>query len=725
MNDSVVVGEEQKKAKFRVDSRLITQILGSEIIESHSIAFAEQIKNSKDAGATEVEIDFSNMKNDEITIEDNGCGMSEKEVEEDWFLLGNSKKEGEVAFSGGKGIGRLSLFKIGKKFQVRTSDGKSMTTFDISENELMKGEADSFETDLDIEFETDFIGTKITIKELDSEISLEEIEVELNNLLSDKNELDLKIKYPLDFKETNFLTKEDIADIVPFSATIDINFDNFTSIEDIKYNFSAKLEKEVIYENSNFLSKFEKPLNELIERKENILDIGELHFELRNFFFENSQVKYLPKSVNDKSIRDYFLKVHQGINIYRNEFKIYGHGSEDWLKLAENRLSKPGENIDNKLSYGIITLDDGKSGQLKEKSSREGFIRNSTSKLFRELILIIVKQFGQDRQKSSKNMRAKIAQLKAEEERKKQEEAEKKKLEEQQSNSDNSTANKQNTEVTEVTERSNPGNNDNTGNVNDQVNITENEKSILKKSEWSIEQGDSIYLKHPEFVNSEFINDVKLACSGGLIVNQDIVSNDNIPGDYIVDYVYGERSEKLSLTILKRKIINHKKTDDFFRNSNQFTGEIDLSNINTLVTQLDGLNYDKKYLLYIISFRAILESLVKEYISKRPNLNLNGNLKDNVKITIDDLLLVLQTNKHDPLQSRKQIIHEKFKGWSALKNFLSTLKVKFEADNYDQFLHSLTHNPTIIDKTLALEVANEMILPLYILINCLDEKGII
>ena len=92
MNDSVKADEEQKKAKFKVDSRLITQILGSEIIESHSIAFAEQIKNSKDANAAEVKIDFSNMKNDEIIIEDNGCGMSEKEVEKDWILLGNSDK---------------------------------------------------------------------------------------------------------------------------------------------------------------------------------------------------------------------------------------------------------------------------------------------------------------------------------------------------------------------------------------------------------------------------------------------------------------------------------------------------------------------------------------------------------------------------------------------------------------------------------------------------------
>lgn len=706
MNEIVVAGENKKKAKFKIDSRLITQILGSEIIESHSIAFAEQIKNAKDAGATLVTIDFSNMENDEITIEDNGSGMSESDVNEDWFLLGKSKKEGDVSSSGGKGIGRLSLFKIGSEFQVKTSNGKSITTFNISEEELMGDKADAFETELYTEMKTDPLGTKITINKLNSEISLEEIEVELNNLLSEDNRLSLEIIYPASFEDTSFLRKNDIADIVPFSATVDIDFDNFNTVDDIKYTFTANLKNEVVYENDSFFKKFNKSLTELIEKQGVTLNIGKLHFELKNFFFENNQEKYLPKSINDKSIKEYFLKVHQGINIYRNGFKIYGHGSEDWLKLAENRVKKPGENIDNKLSYGVITLDDNKSEQLKEKSNREGFIRNGSSKLFKELISIIVKQFGQDRQKASKNIKTKISQLKAEEEKTKK----------QQDSSGKTSPDTKNTEQNKA---------NNTNNSNGIKNTLLNKTNILKISHKTINQGDMLYLKDPNLINNDFSNGVKLVYSGDLKIDKDMVRSDNTPGKYSVGYIYGEHSEKLSLTILKRKIINKKKTDEFFKNSNQFNGEIDLSNINTLVHQLDGLEYSQKYLLYIISFRAILESLVKDYISKRPNLHLKSSLQENVEITIVDLLIVIETNKKDQYQSEKILIHEKFKGRSALKNFLSSLKIKFNKNGYDQFLHSLTHNPTIIDKSLALEVTNEMILPLYVLINSLDEKGII
>ncbi|GIO21130.1 hypothetical protein J18TS1_42300 [Oceanobacillus oncorhynchi subsp. incaldanensis] len=718
MEETVTMSEEEKKAKFKVDSRLITQILGSEIIESHSIAFAEQIKNAKDAEATEVIIDFSNMENDMITIEDNGNGMSESEVESDWFLLGNSKKERETSSSGGKGIGRLSLFKIGSSFQVKTSNGESVTTFNIFGEELKKKNADFYETNLYSEIKNEPAGTKIIINELDNEISLEEIELELNNLLSKDNNLELKIVYPMSYKQTTFLSTEEIEDIVPFSATININFDEFNSIDDVDYKFIAKLKNETVYENVSFLPKFKKTMVELIEKQGDILNIGKLHFELKNFFFENNQEKYLPKSINDKSIRDYFLKAYQGINIYRNGFKIYGHGSEDWLKLTENRVAKPGENIDNKLSYGVITLDDDRSEQLKEKSNREGFIRNRSSKLFKELLLIIVKQFGQDRSKAAKNIRAKITQLKAEEERKKQEKVEIETSKNQQKTSkDNYSRVPDEDEGVSKQEHSES--------TRDTTSEEPSKENILKFSNTSIDQGDMFFLKHPDLVNGNFMDKVRLVCPSGLITDQDMVTIDNVPGDYTIDYICGEISEKFNLTINKRKIINRRKMDEFFKDSNQFNGEIDLSNINTLVLQLDGLDYSRKYLLYIISFRAILESLVKDYISKRSDLNLKSSLQKNVEVTIDDLLNVIDIKKHDPFKSEKSAIHEKFKGRAALKNFLSTLKIKFNSSNYDQFLHSLTHNPTKIDKSLALEVSNEMILPLYVLINSLDKKGII
>ncbi|HCX6194262.1 TPA: hypothetical protein OZX80_002213, partial [Listeria monocytogenes] len=140
----------------------------------------------------------------------------------------------------------------------------------------------------------------------------------------------------------------------------------------------------------------------------------------------------------------------------------------------------------------------------------------------------------------------------------------------------------------------------------------------------------------------------------------------------------------------------------------------------------DGLKYSEKNLLYIISFRAILESTIKNYIFKRSTLELRSKLKDNVLTAIDDLLIITEIKgKNDPLKEKKATIHKKFKGRDQLRSFLMSLKVKFDKEKYDKFFHSLTHNPAIIEETLALELANDIILPIHVLVHCLEEADII
>ncbi|PZF88729.1 hypothetical protein C1903_08830 [Listeria ivanovii] len=170
---------------------------------------------------------------------------------------------------------------------MKTSNGEAVTTFSISNKELIGKKAESFEIDLYSEIRNENIGTQIKINELDNEINLEEIELELNNLLSNDNKLDLKIIYPVDFESTTFLSKDDVEKVVPFSASIFIDFDNFNKIEDISYNFTARLQNEIVYKNTKFLSKFTKILNQLIEKKKDALNIGNFSFDLTNFFFDN------------------------------------------------------------------------------------------------------------------------------------------------------------------------------------------------------------------------------------------------------------------------------------------------------------------------------------------------------------------------------------------------------------------------------------------------------
>lgn len=92
---------------------------------------------------------------------------------------------------------------------------------------------------------------------------------------------------------------------------------------------------------------------------------------------------------------------------------------------------------------------------------------------------------------------------------------------------------------------------------------------------------------------------------------------------------------------------------------------------------------------------------------------------------ITDLQRVIKANKTDPLKIQKNRVHVKFKGYENLNNFLVSIETKFQNQNYDKFLHSLTHNPTRIENSFAKEIANELILPLYMLIYWLSKENII
>ena len=78
--------------KFTIDARVILQ-LGRDSIKDHTTALIELIKNSYDADAKLVEIEiYSKETNDLIRVADNGFGMTEKELENNWLRIGYSEK---------------------------------------------------------------------------------------------------------------------------------------------------------------------------------------------------------------------------------------------------------------------------------------------------------------------------------------------------------------------------------------------------------------------------------------------------------------------------------------------------------------------------------------------------------------------------------------------------------------------------------------------------------
>jgi hypothetical protein len=114
---------------FTVDAALLRE-LGERLVGRPHIALAELIKNSYDADATRVDINF---EPGQIEVIDNGHGMSLTEFKRFWMRVGSPHKQ-ELRHSrklsrpltGSKGVGRLAAQFLAKDLELRTSaDGSA------------------------------------------------------------------------------------------------------------------------------------------------------------------------------------------------------------------------------------------------------------------------------------------------------------------------------------------------------------------------------------------------------------------------------------------------------------------------------------------------------------------------------------------------------------------------------------------------------------------------
>ncbi len=123
-------------AKFRTKARAL-DMLGRQQIADASTAISELFKNAHDAYADHVEVDY--FRSDSLlVIRDDGIGMTLKEFESNWLVLGTDSKiaspqgmqphrllnKPERAIMGEKGIGRLAIALLGPQVLVLTRSAR-------------------------------------------------------------------------------------------------------------------------------------------------------------------------------------------------------------------------------------------------------------------------------------------------------------------------------------------------------------------------------------------------------------------------------------------------------------------------------------------------------------------------------------------------------------------------------------------------------------------------
>lgn len=171
-----------KSAHFKVDPKL-AELLG-ETYRSIEEATKELIDNSYDADSENVDIILPDdlTVNPTITIKDNGSGMKEKEVRNEYLNIANSRtsRKGSISYlkkrkvKGRKGIGKFAGLMVATQMKVETYAAGKKIIIIINKDELAKAGYDLEKVPLPISVEDcdeNLHGTTITLEGLNQNLN--------------------------------------------------------------------------------------------------------------------------------------------------------------------------------------------------------------------------------------------------------------------------------------------------------------------------------------------------------------------------------------------------------------------------------------------------------------------------------------------------------------------------------------------------------------------------
>lgn len=419
------------KFNFEFSPNLII-LLGEQLIHDKKIALSELVKNAYDADASKVEVE---IKNNQIAITDDGCGMSLNTVKTVWLKPGVSPKVKNIKEGiltpkfnrmpiGEKGVGRLGSHKLGHSIELYTKSAGNKEIYlninwkdlEISKN-LNDSPIEVIENETAKYFKSD-TGTKILISDLKEtweKKDLNRLSDDLTSLIapfSDKENFNITLQkdgeiFSNDLKEQANRIKDSA--LFTFDVTIK---DGFVSKFDYKFMPWLGLEKVNkrainIANNIDLLQKsigkenkilsFDKPLNAYKDLK-----IGEVNFVGFIYDYDNilwDTQKQLLKEY--KSSTKIYMKANGGIRVYRDGFRVFNYGEKgnDILELDLKRVNRPAGKISSNQILAAIKLDRKDSTGLIEKTNREGFINSPSLAYLQNMldaILDIISNFRQD-----------------------------------------------------------------------------------------------------------------------------------------------------------------------------------------------------------------------------------------------------------------------------------------------------------------------------------------
>jgi signal transduction histidine kinase len=424
-----------EKLVFRVRPRLLT-LLGDQLIRDATLAVFELVKNAYDADATRCAVTLEHPTDESrarIIVEDDGVGMDEETLRDVWMVIATDfralQRRDEKRTRkfhrfplGEKGLGRLSAHKLGRFIRLITRARGGQEYVLEFEWELIESAKDLESAGIDLNerepqtFKGNRHGTRFEItnlRETWSRGQARRLHRAVNSLCSPfKGPEDFEVNLSIPGHEEwlkNLFTAE-VANqcaLYHVRGSFEGNSGKFNYTFTPPPGYSTQLSKRTE-------KGLEVPLQKKKKEKENSrklepLDlsdhkIGKVSFDFWLFDRDPAVLRDVTDDV--KGLKDY-LDENGGIRIYRDGIRVYDFGEpgNDWLNLDIRRVNTPTARTSNNQILGALRLDAIESGDLREKTNREGFIENEAFEDFRAAVISMLTQIEAEKTKDQRRLR--------------------------------------------------------------------------------------------------------------------------------------------------------------------------------------------------------------------------------------------------------------------------------------------------------------------------------
>ncbi|MBA4372846.1 MAG: hypothetical protein C0402_08265 [Thermodesulfovibrio sp.] len=356
-----------------------------------------------------------------IRIQDCGEGMSLKDLQDVYLTIGtrsrylkrqklrteylsNAEESIEESIKpvlGEKGVGRLSVMRLGDRLRVRTKKaGEKYWNFLEIDWSRFSHESDLFVEDISVApwkddkkaNDADSSGTVITVSALKSRWStdkLREISTEEFRKLIDPFTQESKYPILLEFNDKEVKTRSFDKLLYEMAhARVSAEFR-------IDQNEGPMLSGKIDYLLHKKQKKFKYYFSDLkklcdLESPSVLRSLGP--FKLMFYWYNKRLIKGIDGWGTQIELRDLINQWAGGIMVFRDGFRVlpYGGADNDWLDLDKKAWGSSGFKLNRQQVIGKATISSIRNPMLIDQTNREGLVRNDEKETFVTLLKIVL-----------------------------------------------------------------------------------------------------------------------------------------------------------------------------------------------------------------------------------------------------------------------------------------------------------------------------------------------